>query len=110
MVLGVLEAHALRARLSPDMLNVFEIGVRYQFYHVFATFAAAWAFARWQRRVLGVAGWLFLGGIVLFCGSLYVISLTGERWIGAVTPIGGFAFLAGWLCLALGAWSARKSA
>ena len=109
MVFGVLGAHALRARLTPEMLNVFEIGVRYQFYHVFATFAAAWAFARWQRRVLGSAGWLFLAGIVVFSGSLYVIALTGERWLGAITPIGGVAFLVGWLCLAWGAWSARKS-
>jgi uncharacterized membrane protein YgdD (TMEM256/DUF423 family) len=105
---GAFGAHALRAQLSPEMLAVFEAGARYQMYHAFATFAAAWAFARWPRRVFGVAGCLFLAGIVVFSGSLYALALTGERWLGAITPLGGVAFLAGWLCLAWGAWSARK--
>jgi uncharacterized membrane protein YgdD (TMEM256/DUF423 family) len=109
VALGAFGAHALRTRLSPDLLAVFETGVRYQMYHAFATFAAAWAFARWPRRVFGVAGGLFLAGIVVFSGSLYLLALTGERWLGAITPIGGAACLAGWLCLAWGAWSARQS-
>ncbi len=109
VALGAFGAHALRTRLSPDLLAVFETGVRYQMYHAFATFAAAWAFARWPRRVFGVAGGLFLAGIVVFSGSLYLLALTGERWLGAITPIGGAGFLAGWLCLAWGAWSAPKS-
>jgi uncharacterized membrane protein YgdD (TMEM256/DUF423 family) len=107
--LGAFGAHGLRGRLSPDMLAVFETGVRYQMYHAFAMFAAAWAWARWPRRVFGVAGWLFLAGIVVFSGSLYALAVTGGRWLGAVTPIGGVAFLAGWLCLAWGAWRARRS-
>ena len=106
---GAFGAHALRARLSPEMLAVFETGVRYQMYHAFATFAAAWAFARWPRRIFGVAAGLFLTGSVIFSGSLYVLALTGERWLGAVTPLGGVAFLGGWACLAWGAWNARRA-
>ena len=107
---GAFGAHALRETLSPEMLGVFETGVRYHMYHAFATLAAAWAVARWPRRVFGAAGWLFLAGIVVFSGSLYALAITGQRWLGAVTPIGGVAFLAGWLCLAVGCWNARKSA
>lgn len=109
VALGAFGAHALRARSSPEMLAVFETGVRYQMYHAFAMFAAAWALARWPRRVFGVAGCLFLAGIVVFSGSLYALALTGTRWLGAITPVGGVAFLAGWLCLAWGAWNARRS-
>jgi uncharacterized membrane protein YgdD (TMEM256/DUF423 family) len=103
VALGAFTAHALRARLSPEMLAVFETGVRYQMYHVFAMCAAAWAFARWHQRIFAVGGWLFAAGILVFSGSLYLLALTGERWLGAVTPLGGLAFLAGWLCLAWGA-------
>ena len=106
---GAFGAHALRAKLSPEMLAIFETGVRYHMYHAFAAVAAAWAVARWQRRMFGLAGVLFLAGIVVFSGSLYLLALTGERWLGAITPIGGVAFLAGWTCLAWGAWSAQKS-
>jgi len=101
---GAFGAHALRAKLSPEMLAVFETGVRYQMYHVFAVFAAAWGHARWQTRPFAAAGWSFLAGIVVFSGSLYVLALTGDRWLGAITPFGGLAFLAGWLCLAWGAY------
>jgi uncharacterized membrane protein YgdD (TMEM256/DUF423 family) len=72
-------------------------------YHVFALFAAAWGHVHWNGRWFGIAGWLFVAGIGLFSGSLYLLALTGERWLGAVTPAGGLAFLGGWLCLALGA-------
>jgi uncharacterized membrane protein YgdD (TMEM256/DUF423 family) len=106
---GAFGAHALRARLSPEMLAVFETGVRYQMYHAFAAIAAAWAFARWPKRVFGTAGVLFLAGIVVFSGSLYALALTGERWLGAITPLGGLAFLAGWLCLAWGVRRAQTS-
>jgi uncharacterized membrane protein YgdD (TMEM256/DUF423 family) len=106
---GAFGAHALRATLSPEMLAVFETGVRYQMYHAFATMAAAWALARWRQPRFGVAGVLFLSGIVVFSGSLYLLALTGERWLGAITPIGGVGFLAGWFCLAWGAWNVPKS-
>jgi uncharacterized membrane protein YgdD (TMEM256/DUF423 family) len=102
VALGAFAGHSLKARLAPDMLAVFETGVRYQMYHAFALFAAAWGFARWQHRAFAVGGWLFVAGIVIFCGSLYVLSFTGARWLGALTPVGGLAFLAGWLCLVWG--------
>ena len=103
VALGAFGAHALKTRLSPDLLAAFETGVRYQMFHVFALVAAAWGWARWPSRVFSVAGGLFLAGILIFSGSLYLLALTGARWLGAVTPLGGLAFLAGWLCLAWGA-------
>lgn len=109
VALGAFGAHALRTRLSPELLAAFETGVRYQMYHAFAVIAAAWACTRWQRRVFGVAGGLFIAGIVVFSGSLYLLALTGARWLGAITPLGGVAFLAGWACLAWGAWSAQRT-
>lgn len=103
VALGAFGAHALKARLAPDMLAVFETGVRYQMYHVFALIAAAWAWARWPSRVFAAAGWSFVAGMVIFSGSLYLLAITGVRALGAITPLGGLAFLAGWLCLAWGA-------
>jgi uncharacterized membrane protein YgdD (TMEM256/DUF423 family) len=103
VALGAFGAHALKTRLSPDLLAVFETGVRYQMYHVFAMLAAAWAWARWPARIFAAAGWLFLAGIVVFSGSLYLLASTGVRMFGAITPLGGLGFLAGWLCLAWGA-------
>jgi uncharacterized membrane protein YgdD (TMEM256/DUF423 family) len=97
---GAFGAHALRARLAPDLLAVFETGARYHMYHALALFAVAWAATRWPGAAVRAAGWLFLGGTLLFCGSLYVLSLTGARWLGAITPLGGALFLAGWLALA----------
>ena len=103
VALGAFGAHALKSRLTPDMLAVFETGVRYQMYHVFALVAVAWAWARWPSRVFSAAGALFAVGILVFSGSLYLLAFTGMRALGAVTPLGGLAFLGGWLCLAWGA-------
>jgi uncharacterized membrane protein YgdD (TMEM256/DUF423 family) len=105
--LGAFAAHGLRARLDPAMLAVFETAVRYQMYHAFALVAAAWAWARWRRSEFTLAGILFIAGIVLFSGSLYWLALSGPRWLGPVTPLGGLALLAGWLCLGWGAWRAK---
>jgi uncharacterized membrane protein YgdD (TMEM256/DUF423 family) len=105
VALGAFAGHGLEARLTPDMRAVFETAVRYQMYHAFALFAAGWALSRWQHRAFAVGGWLFLTGIVIFCGSLYALALSGHRWLGALTPVGGLAFLAGWLCLAWGSGS-----
>jgi uncharacterized membrane protein YgdD (TMEM256/DUF423 family) len=105
VALGAFGAHALRSRLAPDMLAVFDTAVRYQMYHVFAVIAAAWAWARWPGKWFAAAGMLFLAGIVIFSGSLYWLAFTGVRALGAITPLGGLAFLAGWLCLA---WGARN--
>ena len=97
---GAFGAHALRSRLSAEYLAVFETAARYQMYHALGLFAVAWALSRWPGQLAVWAGWLFVGGTLLFSGSLYLLALTGLRWLGAVTPLGGVAFLAGWVCLA----------
>jgi uncharacterized membrane protein YgdD (TMEM256/DUF423 family) len=104
---GAFGAHALRSSLSPDLLVVFETGARYQMYHALALLAVAWIAARWPGAAVRVAGWSFVAGTVLFSGSLYALALTGERGFGAVTPLGGVAFLVGWASLALASWRAR---
>jgi len=100
---GAFGAHALRARLDPAMLLVFETGARYQMYHALGLMAAAWAVTRWPGKLASAAGWCFVAGTILFSGSLYAIALTGQRALGAITPLGGVAFLSGWGCLALAA-------
>jgi uncharacterized membrane protein YgdD (TMEM256/DUF423 family) len=100
---GAFGAHALRDRLTPERLAVFETAARYQMFHALGLVAVAWALTRWPGPLPVWAGWLFATGTVLFSGSLYLLALTGTRWWGAVTPLGGAAFLAGWLCLALSA-------
>jgi len=96
---GAFGAHALRARIAPDLLAVFETGARYQMYHALALLAVAWASNHWPGVPVRAAGWLFIGGTVLFSGSLYLLALTGARWLGAITPLGGLLFLAGWVAL-----------
>ncbi|HLB36735.1 MAG TPA: DUF423 domain-containing protein [Gemmatimonadales bacterium] len=102
VALGAFGAHALRSRVAPELVATFETGVRYHVYHALALFACAWAMDRWPSPQVVWAGGLFVTGIVLFSGSLYLLTLTGARWWGAVTPLGGLAFLAGWVCLAWG--------
>ncbi|RPJ58703.1 MAG: DUF423 domain-containing protein [Acidobacteria bacterium] len=97
---GAFGAHALRTRITPDMLDIYETAVRYQMYHAIALLLAGFMALRLYSPALTAAGLLFLAGIVIFSGSLYLLALTGARWWGAVTPIGGLAFLAGWLSLA----------
>ena len=87
------------------MLNIFEIGVRYQMYHALGLIAVAWATTRWPEANLNAAGWAFIVGIVVFSGSLYLLSATDIRWLGAITPIGGLAFLIGWAILV---WSVGR--
>src|SRR6476659_7882803 len=93
---GAFGAHGLRGRLSPDMLAVFETGVRYQMYHALALFATGLLMAPMGGWLVRTAAWCFVAGIVLFSGSLYALALTGITTLGAITPIGGVAFLAGW--------------
>lgn len=100
VVFGAFGAHALRARLSPEDLIIFETGVRYQMYHALALFAVAWAVSRWPSGATTAAGWLFVLGVLVFSGSLYVLVLSGQRWLGAVTPLGGLAMVCGWGFLA----------
>jgi len=107
VALGAFAAHGLKSTLAPDLLAVFETGVRYQMYHAFALFAAAWGWTQWQARVIAVGGALFVAGILIFSGSLYLLAFTGWRWSGAITPLGGLMFLAGWICLIVGAAGAH---
>jgi uncharacterized membrane protein YgdD (TMEM256/DUF423 family) len=104
---GAFGAHALRARLSPELLAAFETGARYQMYHALALVGVALALARWPIPSVRLAGWLFVAGTLLFSGSLYLLALSGTRWLGAVTPLGGLCFLAGWLSLGVGVWGRR---
>ena len=102
---GAFAAHGLKARLTPDMLGIFETAARYQMFHAIALVLCAVAWVRWPGPAVALAGGLFLVGILLFCGSLYVLSLSGVRWLGAVAPFGGAAWLAGWAALA---WAALR--
>jgi len=105
VALGAFGAHGLRSRLGADLLATFETGVRYQMYHALALLAVAWAATHWTRSVFpAYAGWLFVAGTLLFSFSLYLLALTGMRWLGAITPLGGVAFVAGWVCLVIAAW------
>ena len=104
---GAFGAHALRSRLTAEMLGIFETAARYQMYHALGLLAVAWAMQRWGNWQCVWAGWLFIVGSVIFSGSLYALSLTGIRWLGAITPLGGVAFLLGWACLAWAIATAR---
>ena len=107
VALGAFGAHGLRERLTPDLLAVFEVGVRYQMYHALALVAVGLALDRWPSAALQAAGWCFVAGTLIFSGSLYLLAVSGSRWLGAVTPLGGVAFLAGWLLFAWAAWARR---
>ncbi len=100
VALGAFAAHGLKSKLTSEMLAVFDVGVRYQAYHALALFAVAWLAEKHIGPSVALAGWLFIAGIIIFSGSLYVLSVSGIRWLGAITPIGGLCFLAGWAVLA----------
>lgn len=107
--LGAFAAHGLKARLSAEMLAIFETGVRYQLIHAIGLLAVAWAGDRWSCSWIAGAGWAFGIGIAVFSGSLYLLALTGTRWLGAITPLGGVAFLVGWALLAAaGVWGGSR--
>jgi uncharacterized membrane protein YgdD (TMEM256/DUF423 family) len=101
---GAFGTHALRGQLASEALAVFETGVRYHLVHALALLAAAWICTQWPGRAARASGVLFILGIVLFSGSLYLLVLTGQRELGAITPVGGLCLLAGWLALAWAAW------
>lgn len=101
---GAFAAHGLRNRLDARMLEVFETGARYQMYHALAILVAGLMASFGVGRGAATAAWIFQAGIVLFSGSLYALALTGTKGLGAVTPLGGVAFLVGWLWLAWSAW------
>ncbi len=105
VALGAFGAHGLKTRLTADSLATFETAVRYQVYHAIALVLVALAISAWPgSRWSNAAGWLFFAGVILFSGSLYLLVGTGQRWLGAITPLGGVAFIAGWICLALSVW------
>lgn len=104
---GAFGAHALRNQLEPRMLEVFETATRYQMYHALALFAVAWLVHQTESQAAQLAGWAFVAGILLFSGSLYAMVLTGVRVLGAITPIGGVAFIIGWCALAVAAMRLR---
>jgi uncharacterized membrane protein YgdD (TMEM256/DUF423 family) len=101
---GAFGAHALKAWLAADLLAIFDTAARYQMLHALALLATAWAVSRWPGWRARGAGWCFIGGTLVFCGSLYALALSGVRALGAITPVGGALFIAGWLLLALAAW------
>lgn len=107
VALGAFAAHGLQARVGPAELTVFETGARYQMYHALALLAVAWVAAQGGGSLTTIAGWAFVAGTILFSGSLYYLGLTGSRALVLVTPVGGLAFLIGWLSLAAAGWSLR---
>ncbi len=105
VMLGAFGAHALKSRLDEYALGVFQTAVQYHFYHSFALLAVGiFALSQPQTVLLKSSGYLFILGIVIFSGSLYLLSITGVRWLGAVTPLGGLALIGGWACLAATGW------
>jgi uncharacterized membrane protein YgdD (TMEM256/DUF423 family) len=106
---GAFGAHALEATLKAnEREGTFETATQYHMIHTLALLAVAWAATRWPDNLVSWAGYLFVIGIVLFSGSLYALSITNQRWLGAITPLGGLAFLAGWACLGLAGWQANS--
>lgn len=103
---GAFGAHGLKNIVHPEMLETWEKAVRYQMFHALAFFALVWAITHWptQAKTITLSGWFFLAGVLLFSGSLYAMVLSGIKWFGAITPIGGVAFVAGWICMVIVAW------
>jgi len=105
--IGAFGAHALKDKLSPEMLEINHTGAQYQMYHSLALLAVALLLKFYpDSKYFNASGWLFVAGIIIFSGSLYALSLTGIRTLGAITPIGGLCFLGGWICILIGAWKA----
>ena len=106
VILGAFASHALKDRLSERALEIWETGTKYQMYHALALILIALLLTRLSTEsvFLIAAGYAFTTGIVLFSGSLYALSLSGVKWLGAITPLGGVAFIVGWACLGMAAW------
>ncbi len=105
--LGAFGAHALRERLSERSLEIFETAARYQMYHALALLLVGVLMSRstTEQTFLTASGWAFIVGVVLFCGSLYALSFSGIKWLGAVAPLGGLALMVGWAAIAVAAWN-----
>lgn len=106
---GAFASHALKEQLTEKALSIFETGAKYQMYHALALVLVALLLSRAEvtNPLMVSAGWAFLAGIAIFSGSLYALSLTGIKWLGAITPFGGAAFMMGWGCLAVAAFNFR---
>ena len=102
VITGAFGSHGLEGKLSPDLLDVWEIGVRYHMYHALGLLLVGLIAAQKSGALMTWAGWMLFAGIVIFSGSLYLLALTGVRTLGAITPIGGTAFIIGWLLLMIG--------
>jgi uncharacterized membrane protein YgdD (TMEM256/DUF423 family) len=115
VALGAFAAHTLKEKIPADALAIFETGVRYQFYHVFALLAAGILYKAFPNKFMKWSGILFITGIIVFSGSLYLLTcfksaeITGYNWVGAVTPVGGLCFILGWIFLFLGASKATNN-
>jgi uncharacterized membrane protein YgdD (TMEM256/DUF423 family) len=105
VTLGAFGAHGLKSKLTTEMLDIFETGVRYHFYHALGLLLIG-TIANWlpNSSLLSWSGWLMIAGILIFSGSLYILSISGIRWLGAITPIGGLCFIASWVLLAITIW------
>ncbi len=97
---GAFGAHALKGRVETELIEVFSTGARYQMFHALALLAVAWAVTRWPDAGLELGGWLLAAGTAIFTGSLYLMTFTGARWLGAITPVGGLLLIAGWALIA----------
>lgn len=115
VALGAMASHGLKDSVSDIAVNIFETGVRYQFYHAIALFLVAIIYRTFPGKLMKAAGWFFIAGIILFSGSLYILTyvkaavLPGYKWVGPITPIGGICFLAGWVCIFIGSFYGRRS-
>jgi uncharacterized membrane protein YgdD (TMEM256/DUF423 family) len=106
VALGAFGAHALKARLQPDELAVYHTAVQYHFWHALGLLGVGTIWLQDPARAtLGWVAWLLLAGLLLFSGSLYALAFTGVRWLGAITPLGGVAFIGAWVLLAFAMWS-----
>ena len=108
VALGAFGAHALKAKLTPELQHTWSTASQYHFWHTLALFIVAWAAATFgENAMIRGSGYAMAIGIILFSGSLYVLCLSGVRWLGAITPLGGLSLIAGWLMLAIGLYQAR---
>lgn len=103
---GAFGAHGLSSYFErfPNLAATYETAVRYHVYHALGILFMAWAAAKWPGSLTSWGGYLLLAGVIIFSGSLYLLVITRQSWLGAITPIGGVAFIAGWACLLLAAW------
>ena len=104
VALGAFGAHGLKKMLTEEMLTIFETGVRYHFYHALGLFVIGLTARHLSTALLSWSGWLMIAGIIIFSGSLYILSISGIRWLGAITPIGGLCYIASWILFAVAVW------